>query len=107
MIYILVNENSSHIKIKIILQRLSISIVLLNPTNSKIKTILDLGCGTGRHDELFYATSYVVHGVDIMKNVKSCERVKKNGKKKSSFGQSDITKLKLNQKFDAIISFFM
>ena len=31
----------------------------------KIKTILDLGCGTGRHDELLINKGYVVHGVDI------------------------------------------
>ena len=80
---------------------------LIKSDKLKIKTILDLGCGTGRHDELLCNKGYVVHGVDISKKMLKVaeKRVKKN-EKKLSFSQSDITKLKLNQKFDAVISLF-
>tara|TARA_B100000989_G_scaffold109721_1_gene80529 strand:- start:10251 stop:10970 length:720 start_codon:yes stop_codon:yes gene_type:complete len=73
----------------------------------KIKTILDLGCGTGRHDELLCNKGYVVHGVDISEEMlKVAETRRKNIENKLVFNQSDITKLELNQKFDAVISLF-
>ncbi|MDY0130988.1 MAG: methyltransferase domain-containing protein, partial [Methanosarcina vacuolata] len=38
---------------------------LINKYNPNSKTILDLGCGTGRHDELFAKYGYSVCGIDI------------------------------------------
>ena len=73
----------------------------------KIKTILDLGCGTGRHDELLINKGYVVHGVDISEEMlKVAETRRKNIENDLFFSQSDITKLELNEKFDAVISLF-
>ncbi len=73
----------------------------------KIKTILDLGCGTGRHDELLTNKGYVVHGVDISEEMlKVAETRRKNIENDLFFSQSDITKLELNEKFDAVISLF-
>lgn len=80
---------------------------LIKKEHIEIKTILDLGCGTGRHDELLCDKGYVVHGVDISEEMlKIAEARRKNNENKLTFSQSDITKLELNQKFDAVISLF-
>jgi len=80
---------------------------LLKNEPIKVKTILDLGCGTGRHDELLCNKGYVVHGVDISEEMLIvAETRRKNIENELFFSQSDITKLELNQKFDAVISLF-
>ncbi len=80
---------------------------LIKKDSIEIKTILDLGCGTGRHDELLCDKGYVVHGVDISEEMlKIAETRRKNNENKLSFSLSDITKIELNQKFDAVISLF-
>ncbi len=38
---------------------------LIKKYSPEAKTILDLGCGTGRHDELFIKHGFSVWGVDI------------------------------------------
>ena len=74
---------------------------------TKAKKILDLGCGTGKHDELLCNKGYIVHGVDISEEMLEIAEVRRKGKEeKLTFSQSDITQLHLNQKFDTIVSLF-
>ena len=81
---------------------------LIKKYNSNTKTILDLGCGTGRHDALLCDKGYKVHGVDISKEMlEIAANRRKERKSKLTFSQSDITQLNLNQKFNAIISLFI
>lgn len=78
---------------------------LIERYNPDSKTILDLGCGTGRHDELFAKRGYSVCGVDISE--KMLEEANKLAEKgKLSFFKGDIRNLKLNQQFDVVISLF-
>jgi len=42
---------------------------LIKSHSREVKTILDLGCGTGKHDELLCDKGYTVHGVDISKEM--------------------------------------
>ena len=59
---------------------------LIKKDSIEIKTILDLGCGTGRHDELLCDKGYVVHGVDISEEMlKIAETRRKNNENKLSF----------------------
>ena len=75
------------------------------PANDqKIKTILDFGCGTGRHASLLVDKGYKVHGVD--KSIQMLNIAKKLSKKKLSFSSSNTDGLKIKKKFDAIISIF-
>lgn len=46
------------------------------------KTLLDMGCGTGRHAELFCEKGYIVHGVDISKNMLKIAEERKKRKRK-------------------------
>jgi len=80
---------------------------LIKNYSSKTKTILDLGCGTGKHDNLLCDRGYVVHGVDISQEMLDIAETRRKGKEdKLTFGRSDITQLNINKKFDAIVSLF-
>ncbi|WP_066355836.1 class I SAM-dependent DNA methyltransferase [Aliarcobacter skirrowii] len=71
------------------------------------KTLLDLGCGTGKHAELFCEKGYMVHGVDL-----SCEMLEiaqkraLNKKEQLKFTHSNIQELNLNKHFDVVVSLF-
>lgn len=71
------------------------------------KTLLDLGCGTGKHAELFCEKGYTVHGVDLsfeMLEVAQTRALNKQGQ--MEFTHSNIQELNLNKQFDVIISLF-
>ena len=80
---------------------------LIKENKENAKFILDMGCGTGKHAELFCEKGYIVHGIDISKDmlrIAESRRTKRDDK--LSFSHSNIQKLKLNKKFDVIISLF-
>lgn len=80
---------------------------LIKNNTHNTKTILDLGCGTGRHDELLVDKGYKLHGVDISEEMLNIARKRLKGKEGDiCFTHSDISNLHLNQKFDAVISLF-
>lgn len=70
-----------------------------------VKTVLDLGCGSGGHAIPLARRGYQVTGVD-----RSAEMLDEAGKKTSSgnpkFIQSDLTGIDLGTKFDSVISMF-
>jgi len=72
-----------------------------------IRSILDLGCGTGRHILILRKRGYEVTGVDF--SPKLIEIAKKkigNKKRKINFILGDIRKINIKRKFDAVISMF-
>jgi len=70
-------------------------------------TVLDLGCGTGKHAELFCNSGYHVHGIDLSADMLAIAEQRRLGKEdRVSFTHSNIQDLTLNQKFDAVISLF-
>jgi SAM-dependent methyltransferase len=74
-------------------------------------TILEMGCGTGKHAALLTSKGYTVCGVD-----KSLEMLAQANKIEKSlpaqqashieFVQGDIRKIQLNRKFDSVIALF-
>ncbi|MFA7570635.1 MAG: class I SAM-dependent methyltransferase [Sulfurimonadaceae bacterium] len=71
------------------------------------KTLLDLGCGTGKHAELFCEKGYHVHGVDLSDEMLKIAQTRTlNKKNKLQFTHSNIQELKLNQQFDVVVSLF-
>lgn len=73
------------------------------------KRILDLGCGTGRHDIIFAENGYDVTGVEMAEAM--IEKANYNLSKKKShlnveFVKSDIRNMRLSGKYDVIISLF-
>ena len=72
----------------------------------KIKNILDIGCGTGKHASLLVDKGYELHGVDMSPQMISIAKKNNKQKKNLSFSLSTISKLNLKKKFDVIISVF-
>lgn len=72
-----------------------------------VKTILDLGCGTGGHALILTKRGYRVTGIDQSEDMLKTARA--NAKKaglKIDYRRSSIQDLKLNRKFDAVIAMF-
>lgn len=74
--------------------------------NQKIKNILDIGCGTGKHASLLVDKGYQLHGVDMSPQMISIAKENLKEKKNLSFSISKITNLKLKKKFNIILSVF-
>src|SRR3989338_4135670 len=70
----------------------------------KIKTILDLGCGTGVNAGIIASNGYDVTGIDISQDMIEIAKSKKIQDTKFIVG--DMSNFKLNKKFDVIICMF-
>lgn len=103
---------------------------LLQTYSPETKTILDLGCGTGRHDFLLAEKGYAITGVDrseemlVMANkqvetkIQAKTKTKTETENASAFGstsdsmlnlsfiQGDIRTVHIGEQFDAVISLF-
>jgi len=72
-----------------------------------VRSVLDLGCGTGGHALVLARRGYHVTGVDRSPRMVSIAREKAGRENLSiEFVESDIRDLSLNRSFDAIISMF-
>ena len=80
---------------------------LIRENSINVKTLLDMGCGTGAHAEIFCDKGYKVHGIDLSKEMLKIAKTRQKGKEENlTFSHSSIQDLNLNKKFDAIISLF-
>jgi len=71
------------------------------------KTILDLGCRTGGHALILARRGYHVVGVDRSKEMLDIAKRKAHETNLTiEFIEDDVTNLKLQKKFDAVISMF-
>ncbi len=76
------------------------------------KKILDLGCGTGKHDILLAQKGYSVTGVDISVEMIShakdyqSQTANKNLSSNLEFTHGDIRTIRFNRTFDVVISLF-
>ena len=66
-------------------------------------SLLDIGCGTGRHAELFSEMGFGVHGLD--RSVEMISRAKSRNLN-IEFTQGDLCCIRLNKKFDVISALF-
>lgn len=79
----------------------------LIPNFENIKNILDLGCGTGKHSEIFCNKGLTVHGVDLSSEMLKVAESRRLGKEdKLTFSQSDISNLNLGITYNVIVSLF-
>ena len=75
---------------------------LIKNINPKAKTLLDLGCGTGKHDMLLHKKGYATTGVDL-----SADMIKRaKAQFDLTFVEGDIRTVKLDKKFDVVVSLF-
>ncbi|WP_310481607.1 class I SAM-dependent methyltransferase [Chamaesiphon sp. VAR_48_metabat_403] len=74
-------------------------------------TILELGCGTGNHALLLAEKGYFVRGVDLSDRMLACaqersDRAEPELAARLQFSQGDLREVRLDLKFDAIVSLF-
>jgi SAM-dependent methyltransferase len=69
-----------------------------------IKSILDLGCGTGIHDESFALKGYEVTGLDLSQDMLDIAKSKNIAN--AEFINGDLSDFKIDKKFDACICMF-
>jgi ubiquinone/menaquinone biosynthesis C-methylase UbiE len=78
--------------------------------NPDAKTILDLGCGTGRHDFIFAERGYRVTGVELSEQMieNANKKLKSSGIifENLEFVKGDIKEIMLNEEYDIIVSLF-
>ena len=67
-------------------------------------SLLDMGCGTGKHAALLQERGFAVTGVDISDTM--LEQARRNFGEMADFIKSDIRGLNLDRTFDVIISLF-
>lgn len=81
---------------------------LIQKYNLGAKTLLDLGCGTGTHGFHFARKKYDVTGIDLSHKMVAIAQRKRETEKidNISFFQDNITSLKLDKRFDVVISLF-
>lgn len=81
---------------------------IIASNNPKAKTILDLGCGTGRHDFLLNEKGFDVDGVDISTDMIAIAEKKYGLINGLSFFKGDVTTWSHpnNKKYDVVISLF-
>ena len=70
------------------------------------RTILNLGCGSGRHDRCLVDRGYAVTGVDISEEMLAAARNSAAGNDSLHYVQGDARSVRLEETFDAVISLF-
>ena len=75
--------------------------------DKNVKTILDIGCGTGGHAFLLAGNGYRVTGIDVSDRMLSLAKEKSRRQKPSpDFHKADIRNFNLKKRFDAVIAMF-
>lgn len=77
-------------------------------TGRPVRSILDLGCGTGRHSVELARRGYEVTGVDLSEGMleRARRRAKAEGVSGTTFLLGDVQDVQLNRRFDAVLSMF-
>ena len=70
------------------------------------RRILNLGCGSGRHDRSLVQRGYEVTGVDISQEMLAAAQAAAEGNAALAYVKGDVRSVRLGQTFDAVISLF-
>lgn len=70
------------------------------------KTILNLGCGSGRHDRSLAERGYKIVGIDISEEMLTAARKAANNGESPEYLLGDIRSFRSEQRFDAVIALF-
>ena len=77
---------------------------LLSRFSTKSKSLLNLGCGTGRHDLLFADSGHQTTGVDLSSDMINIAQG--HSSENTRFIQGDARQVRLNETFDAVLALF-
>jgi SAM-dependent methyltransferase len=78
---------------------------LMSRFSNNVKTILELGCGTGKHASLLAQRGYEVTGVDQSETMLEAARSRGEGLS-VKFVNGDVRDVQLNTSFDVVLSLF-
>lgn len=70
------------------------------------RSVLNLGCGSGRHDRCLVERGYAVTGVDISEEMLRCARSAAEGSPDLAYHLGDVRSVRLEGAFDAVVSLF-
>ncbi len=70
------------------------------------RSVLDLGCGTGRHASLLAERGYDVTGVDRSPEMLAEARAREVRAGRSEFVEGDLRSVRLGRQFDVVVSLF-
>ena len=80
---------------------------LIEAHSPQARTVLDLGCGTGRHDFLLAEMGYQVTGVDQSAGMLAVARSQQSAASPPpAFSEGDIRSVRLGTRFDVVVSLF-
>ncbi|MDD1667968.1 MAG: class I SAM-dependent methyltransferase [Methanomicrobiales archaeon] len=81
--------------------------IFLEHSGKPVRSVLDLGCGTGGHSLRLAARGYEVTGVDVSPHMLAEAKEKAlGGKGQASFYLADIRDVRLDRSFDAALMMF-
>lgn len=72
----------------------------------KVKSVLDIACGTGNYSFLFAQRGYKTVGIDLSEEMIKAAKGKTGGKSNPTFLKMDMTDIKLKERFDAATVLF-
>lgn len=78
---------------------------LIQEWNPGAKTILNLGCGTGKHDVLLAEMGYTIVAVDLSETMIEIAKLE-NSHPNIDYRIADVRSVEVGAKFDAVISLF-
>jgi SAM-dependent methyltransferase len=79
---------------------------LIQQNSLNAKSMLNLGCGTGKHDFEFAKLGYKVVGIDLSQGMVDIANINNIDSVKLQFYQGDVRNVRLNKKFDVVVSLF-
>lgn len=77
---------------------------LIKKFSPDAKTVLDAGCGTGKHAKLLAKKGYVVHGIDL--SAQMLEIANEEVQPGVTFSQGDLRDYRSGVKYDVVTSLF-
>ncbi len=80
--------------------------LLRSAVENRKLSILELGCGTGKHATLLNEKGHTVYGIERSEEMLQKAKVRAQGRKGLFFQQADITDFCVEKEFDAVIALF-
>lgn len=71
-----------------------------------IVTLLNLGCGTGKHDSELDKLGYKIHGIDFSQEMINIANENSKSNNRITFEVANVQKFRADRKFDGVISLF-
>ncbi|MBU6154228.1 MAG: class I SAM-dependent methyltransferase [Bdellovibrionales bacterium] len=78
---------------------------LIRKHHPAAKTLLNIGCGTGKHDRFFAEAGFQVTGIDLSSEMLEIARASNKGDS-FQYLASDARDFRANEPFDAVVSLF-